>query len=75
MAESTERDPLSDTEQHDIEVQPSPEPDHELSDLHLGPLDNDDDARYLDPIDSRRRTIERQRGRQFTDDDEQEARS
>jgi hypothetical protein len=43
--------------------------DEERSDPHLGPLDNDDDARYLDPVDPRRIEIERRRGRSFREED------
>jgi hypothetical protein len=48
----------------------TPEPEPERSDPHTPFLDDDDDARYLDPTDPRRRDIERRRGRPFTDDDE-----
>jgi hypothetical protein len=48
---------------------PTPEPDQEPSDLHIGPLDDDDDARYLDPVDPRRRDVERRRGRPFETED------
>lgn len=51
------------------EFDPRAEPDEEVSDPHTGPLDNEDDARYLDPSDSRRRQVEADRGRPFTDDD------
>jgi hypothetical protein len=39
--------------------------DAERSDPHTPPLDNDDDAQYLDPIDPRRRAIEAKRGKPF----------
>lgn len=45
--------------------EPAAEPDHEVADPHRGPLDNDDDARFLDPVDPRRLAIERERGRPF----------
>ena len=51
-------------------AEPNPEPDSDPSDPHMGPLDNPDDARYLDPIDPRRREIERERGRPFSEADE-----
>lgn len=51
------------------EVQPRPEPAREPFDPHMGPLDNEDDARYLDPTDPRRLAIERDRGRPFRDED------
>jgi hypothetical protein len=46
---------------------PNPEPDREPDDPHLPPLDDDDDARYLDPVDARRREVELKRGRRFED--------
>lgn len=51
------------TERHD--VRPNPEPFDEPADLHMGPLDDVDDARFLDPVDPRRMAIERQRGIPF----------
>lgn len=42
----------------------------EPSDPHMGPLDNDEDARYLDPSDPRRLEVERKRGRAFDASDE-----
>jgi hypothetical protein len=47
------------------EREPNPEPAREPFDAHVGPLDDDDDARYLDPADPRRLDIERERGRPF----------
>lgn len=44
--------------------------DREPSDPHMMPLDDEDDARYLDPSDPRRREVEAKRGRPFRDDDE-----
>jgi hypothetical protein len=41
----------------------------EPSDPHQPPLDNDDDARHLDPADPRRLEVEQRRGRPFTDDE------
>jgi hypothetical protein len=49
------------------EVRPSPEPDHEVSDPHTPPLDNDDDARWLEENDPRRIRVESHRGRRFGD--------
>jgi hypothetical protein len=49
---------------------PTPEPAREPFDPHLGPLDDEADAKWLDPVDPRRREIERKRGRPFSDDDE-----
>jgi hypothetical protein len=48
---------------------PNPEPFADPADAHTGPLDQDDDARYLDPVDPRRLDVERRRGRPFKDDD------
>ena len=49
---------------------PTPEPAREPFDPHLGPVDDEDDARYLDPVDPRRRAIEQQRGEPFEDDEQ-----
>jgi hypothetical protein len=46
-----------------------PEPDREPSDPHTPPLDDDDDARFLDPVDPRRRDVEWRRGRPVREDD------
>ena len=46
---------------------PNPEPAEQPSDPHLMPLDDEDDARWLDPIDARRRQIELRRGYRFED--------
>ena len=51
------------------DVEPTPEPALEVSDPHTGPLDDDDDARYLDPSDNRRRAVEQVRGRRFGEDE------
>jgi hypothetical protein len=48
---------------------PRPEPDLEASDPHTPDIEQDDDARWLDPVDPRRRRIEQLRGRPFGDDD------
>jgi hypothetical protein len=58
------------TEQFNIDVKPTPEPDEEPADAHQGPLDHENDARYLDPVDPRRRKVEQLRGRPFADDQE-----
>jgi hypothetical protein len=47
------------------EIRPAPEPDREPADMHTGPLDADDDGRYLRPDDPRRLDAERRRGRPF----------
>jgi hypothetical protein len=61
---------LPNTEPHNVEVTPNPELGREPFDPHLGPLDDDDDARYLDPADQRRLDVERRRGRSFHNDEE-----
>jgi hypothetical protein len=50
--------------------EPNPEPPEPPSDPHTPPLDDDDDARWLDPDDPRRRDIEHRRGRRFDQDDD-----
>jgi hypothetical protein len=47
------------------EPAPNPEPFQDPADLHTMPLDDDDDAAYLDPADPRRLAVERARGRPF----------
>ena len=59
---------MSETPREDIE--PAPEPAEEVSDPHMMPLDDDDDARFLDPSDSRRRRVEAARGHSFNEEDE-----
>lgn len=54
-----------------IEPDPNPEPAREPFDPHMAPLDDDDDARHLDPADPRRIAVERERGAPFTDDEEE----
>jgi len=51
------------------QVRPNREPAREPFDPHMGPLDDEDDARYLDPSDPRRLDIERKRGRPFGEED------
>lgn len=51
-----------------VEVTPNPEPEREPYDAHDGPLDDDDDARFLDRADARRRAVEQRRGRSFDDE-------
>jgi hypothetical protein len=51
------------------EVRPNLEPSREPFDPHLPPLDDDDDARFLDPIDARRREVEFKRGERFPDEE------
>jgi hypothetical protein len=43
----------------------TPEPDEEPVDRHLGPLDDDEDGRWLREDDPRRIEAERRRGRRF----------
>jgi len=52
------------------EVKPNPEPAREPFDPHMGPLDDKEDARYLDPTDPRRREVEQERGRPFDREDD-----
>lgn len=47
---------------------PKPEPWVEPSDAHLTPLENEDDARWLDPSDPRRKEIEKKRGKSFDEE-------
>ena len=47
------------------EVKPYPEPAREPFDAHMGPLDDDSDARYLRASDPRRIEVERRRGPAF----------
>jgi hypothetical protein len=47
---------------------PAAEPVPEPHDPHTGPLDNDDDARYLKENDPRRIEVEAKRGRRLEDD-------
>jgi hypothetical protein len=54
----------------DFEFDPAPEPDTEHVDLHRGPLDDDEDGRWLERHDPRRIEAERRRGRPFDVDDE-----
>ena len=66
----TDEDAVEVEPTEDDEVEPTAEPADEPSDPHAPPLDDENDARYLDPVDSRRREAERHRGRSFNDDDE-----
>jgi hypothetical protein len=50
--------------------QQRPEPAREPFDAHLPPLDDEDDARYLDPDDPRRVEVERRRGQAVKWDDD-----
>ena len=47
---------------------PAPQPLIEPVDLHRGPLDDDEDGRWLDRDDPRRIEAERRRGRPFDDE-------
>lgn len=49
-------------------AEPNPEPDSEPFDSHSGPLDDPEDARFLDPADARRLKVERDRGEPFSDE-------
>jgi len=55
-----------DTEPEDIT--PAEEPKEEVCDTHTGPLENEDDARFLPLNDSRRLAIERRLGKKFSND-------
>jgi len=44
---------------------PADEPDHERSDPHRPPLDDDEDGQWLGADDPRRLEAERRRGRPF----------
>lgn len=50
------------------EVEPTREPPAEVSDPHMMPLDDDDDARFLDPADPRRRRVEAALGHSFNEE-------
>jgi hypothetical protein len=54
-------------EQRDVE--PTPEPGEDPSDPHTGPLDDDEDGRFLERDDPRRVEAERRRGKAFDDDE------
>ena len=56
------------------EIDPRPEPDEEPSDHHRGPLDNDEDGRFLDRDDPRRQAAEERRGHPFDDDEHEDPR-
>jgi hypothetical protein len=47
----------------------NPEPDPSPSDMHVMPLDDEEDGRYLERGDLRRVAAERLRGRSFDEDD------
>ena len=44
------------------------EPEDEHADDHIEPLDDDEDARFLSPFDTRRIEVEQRRGRAFTEE-------
>ena len=46
-------------------IERTPEPPEEPSDPHNGPLDDDEDARFLEENDPRRIEVEARRGRRF----------
>lgn len=52
----------------EIEVEANPAPDNEPSDPHAGPLDDDEDGRFLRENDPRRIAAETRRGRRFRED-------
>jgi hypothetical protein len=47
------------------EPEPAPEPEREPVDIHRGPLDEDEDGRWLERDDPRRLAAEKRRGRPF----------
>ena len=49
----------------EFDAKPSPEPAVEPVDHHQGPLDDDEDGRFLEVGDPRRTEAERRRGRPF----------
>jgi hypothetical protein len=53
----------------ETDVEPAPEPDNEPVDGHRGPLDDDEDGRWLERDDPRRIEAERRRGRPFDQDE------
>jgi hypothetical protein len=68
--ETPETDPATEPDPNAPEPTPTPEPETDPADPHVGPLDDDEDARYLDPVDPRRREVERRRGKPFGDEQE-----
>jgi hypothetical protein len=52
----------------ETDVEPAPEPSEEPVDRHRGPLDDDEDGRWLEADDPRRLEAERRRGRPFDED-------
>ena len=52
------------------EVEPTPEPEEEPVDHHRGPLDRDEDGRFLDRDDPRRLEAEERLGKRFDPSDE-----
>jgi hypothetical protein len=51
-----------------VTVTPNPEPVPEPFDRHIGPLDDDEDGRFLEENDPRRIEAEARRGRRFVED-------
>jgi hypothetical protein len=49
-------------------VKPNPEPKREPFDAHTGPLDDDEDGRFLEENDPRRIEAEAHLGRRFVED-------
>ena len=49
--------------------EPQPDPEREPVDFHRGPLDDDEDGRWLERDDPRRLEAERRRGRRFDEDE------
>jgi hypothetical protein len=55
------------------DVEPAEAPEGVVSDSHTGPLDDDEDARFLPRDDERRKLAEQRRGRPFDEDEEAES--
>jgi hypothetical protein len=52
----------------EVDVEANPEPAEDPSDPHTGPLDDDEDGRFLRENDPRRIAAESRRGRRFRED-------
>jgi hypothetical protein len=65
MPEQPDRVSIDWRERQDDDVDPRPEPDQEPVDPHQPPLDDDEDGRFLPPMDPRRLEAEKRRGQPF----------
>ena len=69
LADLPDREPDREPDRPDTDLpEPNAEPDAEPADAHAGPLENDDDARWLRRDDPRRLEVERRRGVPFDQD-------